>query len=151
MCHCNLFSIARIFQDSGVSTSRILFLNLVCAPEGLKAMAEAYPEIEVCQLLLKKVVFVTWKLLFLCNNWIRPTASFQIITGAVDSHLNADKYIVPGLGDYGDRFLFHMSPLIHPIDHLCMDEAPWCFKWVWWEWYPLSGWGEVQSTLWCYR
>ena len=48
-CHCNLFSIARIFQDSGVSTSRILFLNLVCAPEGLKAMAEAYPEIEVCQ------------------------------------------------------------------------------------------------------
>ena len=28
----------------------------------------------------------------------------QIITGAVDSHLNADKYIVPGLGDYGDRF-----------------------------------------------
>ena len=29
---------------------------------------------------------------------------FQIITGAVDSHLNADKYIVPGLGDYGDRF-----------------------------------------------
>ena len=39
--------------------------------------------------------------------------SFQIITGAVDSHLNADKYIVPGLGDYGDRFLFQMSPLIH--------------------------------------
>ena len=38
-----------ILQDSGVSTSRILFLNLVCAPEGLKAMAEAYPEIEVCQ------------------------------------------------------------------------------------------------------
>lgn len=28
---------------------------------------------------------------------------FKIITGAVDSHLNADKYIVPGLGDYGDR------------------------------------------------
>jgi len=63
----------RVLQDSGVSTSRILFLNLVCAPEGLKAMAEAYPEIE-------------------------------IITGAVDSHLNADKYIVPGLGDYGDRY-----------------------------------------------
>jgi len=63
----------RVLQDSGVSTSRILFLNLVCAPEGLQAMAAAYPEIE-------------------------------IITGAVDSHLNADKYIVPGLGDYGDRY-----------------------------------------------
>ena len=56
--HCNLFSIARILQDSGVSTSRILFLNLVCAPEGLKAMAEAYPEIEVCQVFLNKVVFI---------------------------------------------------------------------------------------------
>ena len=38
-----------VFQDSGVSTKRILFLNLVCAPEGLQAMAEAYPEIEVCK------------------------------------------------------------------------------------------------------
>ena len=28
----------------------------------------------------------------------------QIMTGLVDSHLNEDKYIVPGLGDYGDRF-----------------------------------------------
>ena len=37
----------RVLQDSGVTTDKILFLNLVCAPEGLKAMAEAYPEIEV--------------------------------------------------------------------------------------------------------
>jgi len=28
----------------------------------------------------------------------------NIITGAVDSHLDEDKYIVPGLGDYGDRY-----------------------------------------------
>ena len=46
-CYYNLFSNG-VIQDSGVSTSRILFLNLVCAPEGLEAMAEAYPEIEVC-------------------------------------------------------------------------------------------------------
>ena len=26
------------------------------------------------------------------------------IKGCVDSHLNEDKYIVPGLGDYGDRY-----------------------------------------------
>lgn len=63
----------KVLQDSGVSTDKILFLNLVCAPEGLKAMAEAYPEI-------------------------------KIITGAVDGFLNEDKYIVPGLGDYGDRY-----------------------------------------------
>lgn len=28
----------------------------------------------------------------------------RIVTGMIDSHLNNDKYIVPGLGDYGDRF-----------------------------------------------
>ena len=60
-------------QDNGVKTENILFLNLVCCPEGLRAMAENYPEI-------------------------------RILTGAVDSHLNQDKYIVPGLGDYGDRY-----------------------------------------------
>ena len=27
----------------------------------------------------------------------------QIYTPAIDSHLNAHKFIVPGLGDFGDR------------------------------------------------
>merc|ERR1712130_192308 len=28
----------------------------------------------------------------------------KVLTAAVDSHLNEDKYIVPGLGDFGDRY-----------------------------------------------
>jgi uracil phosphoribosyltransferase len=28
----------------------------------------------------------------------------KIVTAMVDSHLNADKFIVPGLGDFGDRY-----------------------------------------------
>jgi len=28
----------------------------------------------------------------------------KIVTASVDKHLNDDKYIVPGLGDFGDRF-----------------------------------------------
>jgi uracil phosphoribosyltransferase len=28
----------------------------------------------------------------------------EIFTAAVDDHLNEQKYIVPGLGDYGDRY-----------------------------------------------
>ena len=28
----------------------------------------------------------------------------KIVTGIIDPKLNGDKYIVPGLGDYGDRF-----------------------------------------------
>ncbi len=59
--------------DAGVKEERIMFLNVVSCPEGLDALAVAFPKI-------------------------------QIVTAAVDSHLNEHKYIVPGLGDFGDRY-----------------------------------------------
>jgi uracil phosphoribosyltransferase len=59
--------------EHGVNPSSIIFANMICAPEGLKVMAETYPMI-------------------------------KIVTVCVDRYLNSDKYIVPGLGDYGDRF-----------------------------------------------
>ncbi len=37
----------------------------------------------------------------------RVTAKFpdlRIITGVIDSNLNHDKFIMPGLGDFGDRY-----------------------------------------------
>ena len=36
-----------LVQDHGVESRNIMFLNLVCCPEGLKAMAQAYPEIHI--------------------------------------------------------------------------------------------------------
>ena len=60
-------------MSAGVPASSIVFSNVVCCPEGLKALGEAYPEV-------------------------------KIVTAAVDEGLNEEKYIVPGLGDYGDRF-----------------------------------------------
>ena len=62
-----------LVKDYGVQTNRIVFANMICCPEGLKAMEDAYPEI-------------------------------KIVTACVDDCLNEEKYIVPGLGDYGDRF-----------------------------------------------
>lgn len=56
-----------------VPTQNIIFANMISCPEGLRAMADSYPEI-------------------------------TIVTACVDPCLNEDKYIVPGLGDYGDRF-----------------------------------------------
>lgn len=47
-------------------------INLLGAPEGLKAVEEAHPDVE-------------------------------IYIAALDEKLNEDKYIVPGLGDAGDR------------------------------------------------
>ncbi|BAL61774.1 uracil phosphoribosyltransferase [Melissococcus plutonius] len=52
--------------------SNIKFVCLVAAPEGVKALQEAHPDID-------------------------------IYTAALDDHLNENGYIVPGLGDAGDR------------------------------------------------
>lgn len=50
----------------------IRFLCLIAAPEGIKALSDAHPDID-------------------------------IYIAAKDDHLNEDAYIVPGLGDAGDR------------------------------------------------
>jgi uracil phosphoribosyltransferase len=51
---------------------RIRFLGLIAAPEGVRALTEAHPDV-------------------------------PLYLAAIDSHLNEKCYIVPGLGDAGDR------------------------------------------------
>lgn len=62
-----------VLLNRGVKMERIFFLNLLAAPEGIKAFQDKYPDI-------------------------------KIITGGVDERLDENKYIVPGLGDFGDRY-----------------------------------------------
>ncbi|OIQ67109.1 uracil phosphoribosyltransferase [mine drainage metagenome] len=59
-----------LLKQSGARNIR--FLCLLAAPEGVKRMAEAHPDV-------------------------------PIVTAAVDERLNDHGYIVPGLGDAGDR------------------------------------------------
>jgi len=51
---------------------RIKFLGLIAAPEGVRTLQKAHPDV-------------------------------PIYLAAIDSHLNAQSYIIPGLGDAGDR------------------------------------------------
>lgn len=37
----------RVLVESGVDPKKVMFLNLICAPEGLKALREEYPEVRV--------------------------------------------------------------------------------------------------------
>jgi uracil phosphoribosyltransferase len=57
-------------KDSGAR--RVRFLCLVAAPEGVRAMHDAHPDVPV-------------------------------YTAALDRELNEHGYILPGLGDAGDR------------------------------------------------
>ena len=60
----------QMLKDKGVKNIR--FMCIIAAPEGVKAMQEAHPDVE-------------------------------LYIGALDKHLNEHGYIVPGLGDAGDR------------------------------------------------
>lgn len=60
----------QFIKDKGVD--RIHFMCLIAAPEGVKRLQEAHPDV-------------------------------NIYIAALDDHLNSHGYIVPGLGDAGDR------------------------------------------------
>jgi len=63
----------RELKKMGVKEENILFINLLCCPEGLRAFAEHAPKV-------------------------------RIVTTGLDEKLNPKKFIVPGLGDMGDRY-----------------------------------------------
>ena len=66
----SMISTLDLIKKSGCKNIKVLIL--VAAPEGLKALEKAHPDIEV-------------------------------YTASIDSHLNKNGYIVPGLGDAGDK------------------------------------------------
>jgi len=65
-------TVAAIDMLKGQGASRIVVVCIVTCPEGLAAVGEAHPDV-------------------------------QIYAASVDPQLNEKKYIVPGLGDAGDR------------------------------------------------
>jgi uracil phosphoribosyltransferase len=66
----SMISTLDLIKEKGGTNIKVLIL--VAAPEGLKALEETHPDIEV-------------------------------YTASIDSHLNEKGYIVPGLGDAGDK------------------------------------------------
>lgn len=59
-----------LLKEKGIS--KIHFLCLIAAPEGVKRLSQAHPDVD-------------------------------IFIGSLDDHLNEQGYILPGLGDAGDR------------------------------------------------
>lgn len=65
-------SVAAIQMLKDKGCKKIHFMCIIAAPEGVKRMQEAHPDVDM-------------------------------YIGALDDHLNENAYIVPGLGDAGDR------------------------------------------------
>ena len=72
MCATGGSAIDAITQIKKRGPKNIKFMCTIAAPEGLKALSEAHPDVD-------------------------------IYAAALDDHLNEHGYIVPGLGDAGDR------------------------------------------------
>jgi len=62
-----------VLQEHGVPEDKIMFLNLIAAPAGIRNIRQRFPKL-------------------------------RIVTTAIDESLNEKKYIVPGIGDFGDRY-----------------------------------------------
>lgn len=73
----------KVLVSNDVPEESILFLNVVACPEGLEAVAKAFPAV-------------------------------RVTTVCVDQGLNGDCYIVPGLGDFGDRYYGTAAPAAAP-------------------------------------
>lgn len=65
-------ALTQLTEKYGVDVNHITFVCLVAAPEGVKALQEAFPTVD-------------------------------IFTAALDERLDENGYILPGLGDAGDR------------------------------------------------
>lgn len=63
----------QVLLEAGASEDKILFVNVVCAPQGIALLRTSFPKL-------------------------------KIVTGQIDQGLSDKAYILPGLGDYGDRF-----------------------------------------------
>lgn len=65
-------AIDAIDELKNMGVTSIKLANIIAAPEGIKALQEAHPDVDV-------------------------------FVASIDERLNDDKYIIPGLGDAGDR------------------------------------------------
>ncbi|PHJ22247.1 uracil phosphoribosyltransferase [Cystoisospora suis] len=62
-----------VLLQTGVKEDRIIFVNLLSAPQGIQKLFKEHPRV-------------------------------RMVTAAVDRELDTRKYIVPGIGDFGDRY-----------------------------------------------
>ncbi|MEU6863831.1 uracil phosphoribosyltransferase [Streptomyces sp. NPDC046876] len=62
-----------VLLDHGVPEEHVVFVNLLSAPEGIKAVHDRHPAV-------------------------------RIVTSSIEERLNENAFMLPGIGDFGDRY-----------------------------------------------
>ncbi len=68
-----LSSVWQVLLDKGVEESKILYLCIIAAPEGIHKVCQQHPRL-------------------------------RVITSEIDRAVNQQMIVVPGIGEFGDRF-----------------------------------------------
>jgi uracil phosphoribosyltransferase len=92
-----VYSFYQTLLQAGVEEKRITFLNVLSCPEGLDALFSAHPRTYSRRRLGLTTPACVTMLLF-------GVADVKVVTAGVDRGLNEQKYLVPGIGDFGDRY-----------------------------------------------
>ncbi|MEU6729865.1 uracil phosphoribosyltransferase [Nonomuraea wenchangensis] len=68
-----------VLLKAGVREEHIVLIDFIAAPEGIRAVAEAHPQV-------------------------------KIVVSSIEERLNDDAFMVPGIGDFGDRYFGTTDP-----------------------------------------
>ena len=81
-----------VLKSRGVPEDHILFLNLIASPEGAQSLADKFPKVRVVTAFVDEGLDE--------KKYVSPSRTPLAIMHADCSA----SYIIPGLGDFGDRF-----------------------------------------------
>jgi len=79
-----------VLKSRGVPEERIIFLNLIASPEGVKKFTTKFPKLRVVTA-------------FIDDGLDEHRCGLPMCL-ALRLQLTVSSYIVPGLGDFGDRY-----------------------------------------------
>ena len=89
----------RVLLDHDVPEDNILLVSLLMAEIGVHSIAYAFPKVYYYFLFHKLLIFIYY-FLFFCPMCVQV----KIVTSALDPEINEKFYVIPGIGNFGDRY-----------------------------------------------
>lgn len=83
----------RVLLDHDVPEENIMLVSLLMAEVGVHSIAYAFPKVTTSLLTLIKLYW-----------WFSGFTQVQIVTSALDPEINDKFYVIPGIGNFGDRY-----------------------------------------------
>lgn len=91
----------RVLLDYDVPEENIQLVSLLMAEIGVHSIAYAFPKVSAILKHIHHAIFINWYWIFCFLIYI---IQVQIVTTALDPEINDKFYVIPGIGNFGDRY-----------------------------------------------